>query len=416
MNTGNVEIAALFAPKPLGMTAADDWTKEMPTKGYPELQQHYRMMGAPENVQLTALLQFPHNYNYVSRAAMYYWMNRHLKLGAAAPIVEGDFKRLTIPEMTVWDDAHPKPESGPEFERKLLRTMSEAAQAQLDEGSQAQPGLSKIQREATSTMIGRTLDEAGDVQWKMTTKEDRGACLEMVGMLQNSTYEEELPVVFLYPKKPLGSTVIWLTRNGKAGLYNADGTVRAEVARLLEAGVTVTGIDLLYQGEFTADGKSATRTRTVKNPREAAPYTLGYNDSLLAQRVHDVLTTVAYMWKHEQRPKEIDLIALDPEVAPIAGAACAVSNGSIKSAAVNTGGFRFGKLLDLRDVNFLPGGAKYGDLPAMLSACDSLWVAGEESGANAKANGRNYLKTAMIDQGSPEGTESRAISWLLKKR
>lgn len=32
IDTGNVEIAALFAPKPLGMTAADDWTKEMPSK------------------------------------------------------------------------------------------------------------------------------------------------------------------------------------------------------------------------------------------------------------------------------------------------------------------------------------------------------------------------------------------------
>ncbi len=94
INTGNVEIAALFAPKPLGMTAANDWTKEMPAKGYPELQQHYQMMGAPENVMLTPLLQFPHNYNYPSRAAMYQWMNRHLKLGVDEPIVERDFKRL----------------------------------------------------------------------------------------------------------------------------------------------------------------------------------------------------------------------------------------------------------------------------------------------------------------------------------
>ena len=37
IGTGNVELAALFAPKPMAMTAADDWTKEMMTKGYPEL-------------------------------------------------------------------------------------------------------------------------------------------------------------------------------------------------------------------------------------------------------------------------------------------------------------------------------------------------------------------------------------------
>ena len=38
VGTGNVEIAALIAPRPLGMTAADDWTKEIATKGLPELQ------------------------------------------------------------------------------------------------------------------------------------------------------------------------------------------------------------------------------------------------------------------------------------------------------------------------------------------------------------------------------------------
>ena len=52
IDTGNVEFAALFGPKPLGMTTADDWTKEMATKGFPELQQHFRLLGVPDNVFL----------------------------------------------------------------------------------------------------------------------------------------------------------------------------------------------------------------------------------------------------------------------------------------------------------------------------------------------------------------------------
>ena len=35
IDTGNVEFAALFAPKPLCLIAANDWTKEMATKGFP---------------------------------------------------------------------------------------------------------------------------------------------------------------------------------------------------------------------------------------------------------------------------------------------------------------------------------------------------------------------------------------------
>src|SRR5229473_3330461 len=42
-DTGNVELAGLFAPKPLGMTGADDWTKEIMTKGFPELKSLYRL-------------------------------------------------------------------------------------------------------------------------------------------------------------------------------------------------------------------------------------------------------------------------------------------------------------------------------------------------------------------------------------
>ena len=37
IGAGNVDFAALFAPRPLGLTAADDWTREMETKGFPEL-------------------------------------------------------------------------------------------------------------------------------------------------------------------------------------------------------------------------------------------------------------------------------------------------------------------------------------------------------------------------------------------
>ena len=107
VGTGNIEMAALFAPKPLGMTAADDWTKEIATKGLPELKQHYRLLGAEDLVMAKPLVQFPHNYNYVSRAVMYHWFNKHLKLGLAEPIVEEDFRPLSVAEMSVWDAAHP---------------------------------------------------------------------------------------------------------------------------------------------------------------------------------------------------------------------------------------------------------------------------------------------------------------------
>lgn len=49
---------------------------------------------------------------------------------------------------------------------------------------------------------------------------------------------------------------------------------------------------------------------------------------------------------------------------------------------IDTRGFRFGKILDIRDVNFLHGGAKYGDLPGIiaLGTPGKLLLAGEGDG------------------------------------
>lgn len=64
----------------------------------------------------------------------------------------------------------------------------------------------------------------------------------------------------------------------------------------------------------------------------------------------------------------------------IAVAARATTGKAIAKAAVDTAGFRFGQLLDYRDPMFLPGGAKYLDVPGLLCVASAhpLWVAGEK--------------------------------------
>ncbi len=53
VGTGNIEIAALTAPRPLGMTAADDWTRTMPVDGYPELQKLYSLFQKKDQVNFS---------------------------------------------------------------------------------------------------------------------------------------------------------------------------------------------------------------------------------------------------------------------------------------------------------------------------------------------------------------------------
>jgi len=258
------------------------------------------------------------------------------------------------------------------------------------------------------------------------TENDRGSFVQTAELLRNKASGAELRVVLLAPKNWTGLSLLLLSDDGKSSLFSADGSPAVNVKRLLDAGVAVFGVDLFMQGEFLPQGEPAQKNRPVKNPREFAGYTYGYNYSLLAQRAHDILTMIGFMafTKHFDRsPKSIALIALDG-TAPIAAAALARYAGAVDRAALDTRGFRFGKLTDYLDANFLPGGAKYGDLPGMLSLATppKLWLAGEtaESAALTKqANKASYppstaSRAITFDASKPDETKQAAIEWIIK--
>jgi len=367
VGTGNVEFAGLFAPKPQGMTSANDWTKEMATKGFPELKRLYGMLGAPDNVMLKRGEHFPHNYNAVSRSAFYTWLNRHFRLGQAEPVVEKDYRRATRAELSVWDDAHPAPKAGdPVFERALLRQWHEDDQRLLGEAFLDEARFREVFGKGWDIVLDGASMEGGLVAWDLKDKRDRGGWTEMSGMLRDAGRGAALPVVFAHPKEWNGRTTIWLTGEGKAGMYAADGTLKAAVRTLVEGGTTVIGVDLLHQGEFQADGKPLAQTPKVKNPREAWAYTFGYNPSVFVQRVQDVVSVLRFVRDHEKRSNRIDLVAVDG-AGPVGAGARAVAGATVGRAALDVAGFRFGALTDLRHPDFTPGGAKYGDVDGLIA-------------------------------------------------
>jgi dienelactone hydrolase len=373
VGTGNVEFAGLFAPKPQGMTTADDWTKEMSTKGFPELKRLYGLLGAPNQVMLQRGEHFPHNYNAVSRTAFYNWINRHFHLGQQEPVLERDYTLSTRAELSVWDAEHPAPKAAdPEFERALLKLWSGDSDQQLENLASGSPDQYRQVLKAGWDVVLDARDPApsGSIAWVLKDKLDRGSWIQMAGLLRNGSRHEEIPVVFCYPKQWNNKTVVWLTSEGKSGLYAADGSLIPAVQKLVDGGSTVVGLDLLHQGESSVDGQPLTRTPRVKNPRESAAYTFGYNPAVFTHRVHDVLTAVQYIRGHEKPSSQVSLVALDA-TAPIAAAARAQSGKMVDRVALHLGEFRFGRVLDLHSPDFLPGGAKYGDVDGLITLGES---------------------------------------------
>lgn len=423
VDTGNIELAGLFAPKPLGLTAANDWTREMATKGYPELRELYTLLGAPKNVELFSYTHFDHNYNYVSRSAFYSFVNKHFKLGLEEPVVEEDYHRLTKEEMTVWDVQHPQPAGGDDFERKLARYWHEDAQQQLaaiapkDAASLAE--WKKVAGGGIAAVLGHGAPAAGDVEFEKTEKTDLGEHFRFAGLLRDKTHGAELPMAFLHPKKWNKQVVLWLSEQGKAAIFDGEAGPSPDTKKLLDAGYSVAGIDLLSQGEFLAAGAAAAKNRRVGNNREFAGYTYGYNHALLAQRAHDVLAALTFIKHDDQKAEGVSLVALDGTgpIAAVAASQCAGLN--VQKIAIDTHGFRFLSVGDYLDANFLPGGAKYGDLPGFLSLAteSTLWLAGEtpESAALVKAAGAAAGKPDGVTfHGDQPNAKAAAIEWLIK--
>jgi hypothetical protein len=80
VDISTVEIAGIFAPKPLILISAteDPWTNSFPTREMPIIKRYYELYGAVDKVKNVHIIG-GHNYNAASRAAVYDWFTFHLK-------------------------------------------------------------------------------------------------------------------------------------------------------------------------------------------------------------------------------------------------------------------------------------------------------------------------------------------------
>jgi hypothetical protein len=371
-------------------------------------------------------LQFGHNYNYVSRNVMYNWLSKHLDLQQESSIVETDFVPLTVEEMQVWDNSHPQPAGGDSYERSLVRWMTEDSEKQIAAlVPKDSVGLAKYREViggAADILVGRGLPLEQSVTSSHETVQDRGDYRLVTCVVQYPAKGEELPVVRLIPKSNGNRSLVWLDRRGKQSLFDRRSEPRPAIARLLAAGIEVVGVDLFGQGEFTHDREPLKRAKmNVRGNQpwqKSAAYTFGYNFSVFSKRVHDVLSVVAFLKKDRGATGKVDLIGL-AGAGHWAAAARAQAGNAIDRLAIDTSGFRFADLQELEDPDFLPGGAKYGDLPGLISLSAPLpvWLSGE--GAVPPATISAVYKAAgspanlTVYEGDGAEVELSAVDWLL---
>ena len=444
IGAGNVDFAALSAPRPLGMTGANDWTRQIKTRGLPDLKQVYGFHGVPELVAAAVFPQFGHNYNSVSRTVMYRWLNRHLDLGFPESEIEQDYIPLTEEEMSVWNHEHPAPRGdsvGDSHERYLLAWLSHSSGQQME---RMWPRDLESYREFRSTLgeafdviLGRRLEEVGQVQSQgiEVGPNSSGRLENLAGsvrthhwqrVLLSNRFSEEVRILTWSNPGRASRTLIWITGGGIGDLSAPDNEPRPAVKRLLEAGVQVISADLLGQGRHAGNG-GFDRNRLLLNSdgsqgwHHHAAYTFGYNHPLFTQRVHDVLTIMSYVRSKWPRSR-LELVGLGPVAGPIAAAARAQGGEALQRTAIDTGGFRFVDINQLDHSMFLPGAARYLDLPGLLllpQRGGDLWLTGESADRLSRirdahrASGHAFeLVTFQVAAHDPA---TSVVNWLLEE-
>ncbi len=413
VGTGNVEFAGLFAPKPLAMSGANDWTIDIERKGLPELKELYKLYGAEDRVLARCFPQFGHNYNQVSREVMYNWFNKHLKLGLAEPVVEKPFKPVPPKELSVYDESHPRPSDSVDAAR-LRQYMTEQSDKQIealrptDEKSLAE--YRRIFGAALRAMIHDELPQGDQVEEiEQSEPEEHDGYSSRRSFLTRKGQNERIPAIALWSPEFDGTAVVWIHPRGRASLFQ-DGKLVAAAKQILDHKSAILAVDVFGTGDLSLD-----KPRPVDS--HYAGFTFGYNRTLLAERIHDILTAVAFAKNHDM-VKTVHLVGFE-KAGPWALLARGLCGDAVSRTAADGNDFRFDQVRTTTDEMMLPGAVKYGGLPALaaLAAPGELYV------HNHRGNGPGqWLKAVYaaagakdkLQESSEKGMEEKVVEWLLR--
>jgi hypothetical protein len=395
------------------MTGAHDWTLHIEETGLPALKALYKLYGAEDRVMAKCFPQFEHNYNQVSREVMYNWFNKHLKLGLSEPVVEKPFEPVVpTKDLSVYDDQHPLPKDAVDAPR-LRQLMTEASDKQIEallpKDAKGFEEYRRVVGTALRVMIHDELPKPEDVEaTEVGDRQEQDGVISRRYLLSRRSAGEQVPAVGMCRANFNGTVVVWIDPAGKASLFKG-GRLSPEAAKILDSGAGIFAADVYGVGELSLDKPPAV------DPKFAG-YTFCYNKPLLAQRVHDILTAVAYVRGHE-KTKQIDLVGVGA-AGPWVLLARALCGDAVARTAADVNGFRLEKVKTTDDPMMLPGALKYGGLPALaaLAAPGEVYIYNQHGTGMGHWAEAVYTAAGAADRfvKNDKGTADDAVKWLLR--
>ncbi|KAA3611459.1 MAG: DUF1080 domain-containing protein [Planctomycetota bacterium] len=368
VDTSNIELAALIAPRPLGLTGANDWTLHLEERGIPQLKALYQALGVPENFEAWVHPEFGHNYNQVSREHLYAFMNRHLHLGLPEPVEESSIEPILPGDLSVFDESEhsvPKDSITASGVRTVLEAWSNQQLNRLSPRTQADwETFQSVIGGALKSMLHTRLPEPGTIETQDLGKENRDGFQFQKLVLRRVGYQEVIPAALLMPEEWNGRLIVAASPGGKEDFFRFRQRTILDVKPILETGTALLMPDLFLTGEL-ADSAPQLPIDSARHSRYDG-YSYGYNRTLMAHRVHDLLICLAFA-RDLPGVHRVDLFGRN-QFGLVALLARGLAGDAVNKTLVHWP-MDFRDVQSTNDPSYLPGAVRYGDVTAFAALC-----------------------------------------------
>jgi dienelactone hydrolase len=340
INTSNVEIAAMFAPKPmLLVSATGDWTRNVPREEYPAIKKIYELYGKGNQVEVVQIDE-QHNFNRLSREAVYrFFARQNPGLSDNREQTEHDISIPMIQEMTVLSNRTlPDGALDADGAFRLWKSLAEKQNAQTEDRGILRDRL----RQTLAVEIPPDVLSEVNGQSIVLSRPSKG---------------DRVPGIWIKGK---GKTAIVVDPRGSAAALQSD-----LVKRILKEGRPVLLLDVFQTGAAKAPraGDVAVgplpKARDDGDEEERAEIATGYgkfltfNVSVDAARVQDIVTAIVYARKSSP---DIEVFANGD------GALWATLSAAVISVPVSL------HIDDMPELNFDADYVKHFNVPGILRA------------------------------------------------
>lgn len=290
IDTNNMELGALAAPRPMLMVAATgDWTVNSPTVEYPAVRSIYQLLGEESKLHF---VQFdaPHNYNQASREAAYgFFAHYFLGKSDATPVRE---RGITVPSLSdqVVFYGRPRPSNEKTEDALTAQIIGDAKQKLNDAMARDERSLTAYRDTYGTAFRYSLMAEYPNASQILTTPLTGGPAIDIDGPIS------ERLALSRSEKRDRVEISIWQPRRVSAG--SGKNTPVTLIVTPSSSSGPALSVTRNLAAKIVSSGEIASHISCfgdLPRPPASIKFLTTYNRSPVANRVQDILTALSYL-------------------------------------------------------------------------------------------------------------------------